>query len=49
MREYLLGYKEILSSLISSYGGISEEESKIRLKENGLNKLDEGKRKHHQL
>lgn len=44
MREYLLGYKEILSSLKSSYEGISEEESKIRLKENGLNKLDEGKK-----
>ncbi|MCC3668154.1 calcium-translocating P-type ATPase, PMCA-type [Terrisporobacter mayombei] len=44
MREYLLGYKEILSSLKSSYEGISEEESKIRLKENGLNKLEEGKK-----
>lgn len=44
MREYLVDYKEILSSLRSSYGGISEEESKIRLKENGLNKLDEGKK-----
>lgn len=44
MREYLLGYKEILSSLKSSYEGISKEESKIRLKENGLNKLDEGKK-----
>ena len=44
MTEYLLGYKEILSSLKSSYEGISEEESKIRLKENGLNKLEEGKK-----
>ena len=44
MREYFLGYKEILSSLKSSYEGISEEESKIRLKENGLNKLEEGKK-----
>ena len=44
MREYLVGYKEILSSLRSSYEGISEEECKIRLKENGLNKLDEGKK-----
>lgn len=44
MREYLLGYKEILSSLKSGYEGISEEESKIRLKENGLNKLEEGKK-----
>lgn len=44
MREYLVGYKEILSSLRSSYEGISEEEYKIRLKENGLNKLDEGKK-----
>lgn len=44
MKEYLVDYKEILSSLKSSYEGISEEESKIRLKKNGLNKLDEGKK-----
>ncbi|HBI91653.1 MAG TPA: ATPase, partial [Terrisporobacter glycolicus] len=44
MREYLANYKEILDSLGSSFEGISEEESKIRLKENGLNKLEEGKK-----
>ncbi|MCC3867120.1 calcium-translocating P-type ATPase, PMCA-type [Terrisporobacter mayombei] len=44
MREYLTGYKEILNSLGSSFGGISEDESKIRLKENGFNKLEEGKK-----
>ena len=44
MREYLTGYKEILNSLGSSFEGISEEESKIRLKEDGLNKLEEGKK-----
>ena len=44
MREYLANYKEILDSLGSGFEGISEEESKIRLKENGLNKLEEGKK-----
>lgn len=44
MKEYLASYKEILNSLKSSLNGISEEESNIRLKENGLNKLDEGKK-----
>ncbi|MEW9077765.1 calcium-translocating P-type ATPase, PMCA-type [Terrisporobacter glycolicus] len=44
MREYLTDYKEILNSLGSSSEGISEEESKVRLKENGLNKLEEGKK-----
>lgn len=43
MREYLISYKKILNSLGSSFEGINEEESKIRLKENGLNKLEEGK------
>ncbi|MDU4859714.1 MAG: calcium-translocating P-type ATPase, PMCA-type [Terrisporobacter othiniensis] len=44
MKEYLANYKEILDSLGSGFEGISEEESKIRLKENGLNKLEEGKK-----
>lgn len=43
MREYLISYKKILNSLGSSFEGINEEESKIRLKRNGLNKLEEGK------
>ncbi len=44
MREYLVSYKEVLKSLKSSFDGISEEESKTRLKEEGLNKLKEGKK-----
>lgn len=44
MREYLADHKEILESLQSSFTGISEEESSIRLKKYGLNKLDEGKK-----
>lgn len=44
MKEYFVSYKEILDSLGSSFDGISEEESHIRLKEKGLNKLDEGKK-----
>ncbi|WP_455538283.1 calcium-translocating P-type ATPase, PMCA-type [Terrisporobacter sp.] len=44
MREYLLSYEEILKNLQSSLSGISEEDAKLRLSENGLNKLDEGKK-----
>ncbi len=44
MREYLVSYKEVLKSLKSSFDGISEEESKTRLKEEGPNKLKEGKK-----
>ena len=44
MREYLVDYKEVLNYLHSSYKGISEEEASIRLKKNGLNKLDEAEK-----
>lgn len=44
MKEYLMSYEEILSSLDSSFNGISEEESSIRLKKYGLNKLKESKK-----
>lgn len=44
MKEYLASYKEILTSLGSSFDGINEEESNKRLKENGLNKLEESKK-----
>ena len=44
MEEYLMSYEEILSSLDSSFNGISEEESSIRLKKYGLNKLKESKK-----
>lgn len=44
MREYLVDYKEVLKSLDSTLQGISQEESSIRLKENGPNKLDEEKK-----
>ena len=44
MKEYLISYEEILNLLDSSLKGMSEEESCIRLKKYGPNKLVEGKK-----
>ena len=44
MKEYLISYEEILKLLNSTLKGISEDESSIRLKKYGLNKLVEGKK-----
>lgn len=44
MREYLQEYEVILKHLKSDEKGLSEEESKIRLREGGLNKLEESKK-----
>lgn len=44
MKEYLISYEEILKLLNSTLEGISEDESSIRLKKYGLNKLVEGKK-----
>ena len=44
MREYLVESQDILKQLKTDYDGLSSEESKKRLNQNGLNKLEEAKK-----
>ena len=43
-KAYLESYEYVLNQLDTSENGLDEEESKERLKEYGLNKLQEGKK-----
>ncbi len=44
MKEYLRSYEEVIKESKTSENGLSSEEAKARLEQNGKNKLEEGKK-----